>query len=245
MKQIKYLRFTGMQRSGNHAIIKWVWYNFCESQMKRIHSIKDIGIFHDVSQQIFFINNCQNFNSENQYIEYIINTYPSANTIFLSYENKPYVLNNNSYLIMRDFLNMLSSKIEQVKKYHPSPDSSLNNPSFYDSLINNWIQHSQFIDSNNVILYNQWILDKNYRDHISNFLYHINNLDYLDYYQAFGGGSSFIGRQKETNLESYLYRYKHLKLPSFVKNMILDNNNLCQINLKYFNINMKECLIHD
>jgi hypothetical protein len=245
MKQIKYLRFTGMQRSGNHAIIKWVWYNFCQSQMQRIYSINDISIFHDLSQQIFFINNCQNPNQENQYIQYIINTYTDTRTIFLSYENKQYVTTNSSYLIIRDFLNMLSSKVEQVKKYHHNPSSLLNEPGFYAQLIDMWIQHAQFIEANNIILYNKWILDKNYRDHISNFLYHINNLDYLDYYQAFGGGSSFIGRQKETNLESYLCRYQNLKLPQTIKNMILNNKNLCQINLEYFNINIEECFAYD
>lgn len=231
--------FYGLKRSGNHAIIKWIWYNLFQSNMYRIKEINHIsgGIFRDNISHNFFINNSK-ISIENTIISNIQSIYKIKH-LFISYEDNFYTPSLFSYLIIRDFLNMLCSRIQQVKNFNKNPELLLQDANFYYSIINTWLNHSQFIENSNTILYNRWIASKDYRDNIAINLWSINNLDHIDYSQAFGGGSSFIGRNKENNIENYLHRYRQIDIPEFAKDIILHNGQLLTINQKYFNINIK------
>lgn len=240
------LYFYGMSRSGTHAIVKWVLYNFCQEADLNIDKIDilrpypNMQAFINKSQTLLFANNFDT-SLYDSLINYICNNRSELQTLVLLYENREYNYDSYNYLIIRDFLNLLCSRIKQIKNFKVDTNR-IDNKIFYEKFITIWIQNARFIKSENTIIYNKWIQSKEYRDEMSERFFHLKNLDYLDYKQPFGGGSSFIGRNKESNITNYLNRFSLIDIPDAGKEIILSNSELLDINEEYFNINIKKIL---
>lgn len=214
----------GLSRSGNHAIIFWIINNI-------VDSISTVGqeIYIDYHNIVCYINNV---NIKNKLYQHLINT-DKFSYLFKSYEDT-YTNKNTSIVILRDFLNLLCSRYE---KFHNNKHNiCLNNQYICDlhHLIETWKQHSH--SRRKLILYNDWLVSKNYRDNISKNLIGIPNIkDKIDIISEIGQGSSF-------NDKDYLSRYKSVHLPQHMKDIILKDKELLDLNYQLFRINMQEIL---
>jgi len=217
-------------RSGNHAIIFWILENLGGIN-KKIHNC---CYWNDVTK-IFFYNNCNHikYNIVKQY-NYLIRSYEDI------YNNK--TNNNIKVIIIRDFLNLLASRI---KKYGVNLGLNSSYIQNYNVLKEMWKNHCKEITTNNKvigILYNKWLLDKNYRDNISNKLNIVNKYDNTNIVSTIGEGSSFCGINLEKVKEAYLQRYKLVNIPINIINDIKQDNELIQLNLELFDIDINELL---
>jgi hypothetical protein len=112
-----------------------------------------------------------------------------------------------------------------------------------------WKQHAKHYalkhkdsEFNNIILYNNWVSDKAYRDEIGVNIGAPNIVDAIDYVSPIGNGSSFIKVQKEQDVEKYTTRYNQFKLPDEIIELILDDQEVLDLNQQIFNININDSL---
>ena len=69
-----------------------------------------------------------------------------------------------------------------------------------------------------------------------------NSRDNMSHVTDFGGGSSFIGMRVEQDTKRYLRRWDHVKLPSAMKQAILQDKELQELNLKLFGTKLSDDL---
>lgn len=231
---MKTFRVLGMRRSGNHAIINWLLSNYnngiCITETYQDESSeKDayVPIFTN-NKNILFFNSCVEdpFWNIKDCIEF-----ENYSLILHSYEDKQfeYILEhsyNNCFndekditniIILRDPFNTFASRF----KYENS-DLFTKVDEFH---VNLWIEYAEealnitnYFDNKLIILYNEWLTNKNYRDDISKKL-GIYNYDNIYDVSKCGNGSSFIGQNLDT-VDNYLNRYKIIDLPQDIKNLL-------------------------
>jgi hypothetical protein len=216
------LKIYGLSRSGNHAIIFWMCHNISDD----IIEAKD-QVYLDKKNKICFVNNAEIYSTEFRKSLDI----KSYENIIKSYEDSDFIDQDNSFVILRDFLNLVCSR---YKLYHKQLGYT-ENCTGIENLIALWKRHST---SKKVILYNQWILSKSYRDEVGRIIKILNIKDKFDYVSSIGNGSSF-GGVKLYKTEDYLKRYEKIKLPKDIVEVILDDKELAQINKNLFNIEIK------
>lgn len=225
---MKEYNIYGLSRSGNHAIIFWIIHNF-------VDSITHIGnsIHIDNNRILCYINNFNTFEGQ------IKNNFPCDlfPVVIKSYEDIEFN-KNTSIIILRDFINLLSSR---YKKYQPN--ICLDNKYICDliRLINIWKQHTK--SPIKTILYNKWLVSKEYRDMVSTKIVGIdNNKDNTSYVSSFGEGSSFSDSSTRQNSFEYLTRYKKVKLPQYIIDYILQDQELLDINKQIFDLDIRAIL---
>jgi len=69
------------------------------------------------------------------------------------------------------------------------------------------------------IYYDQWLIDKTYRDSIAEEM-NMLNLDIINDLSSAGGGSSFIGMRLDSR-ENLLTRYQQIEIPDDLKEKII------------------------
>jgi hypothetical protein len=220
----------GLSRSGNHAIIFWMIHNL-------VDEVQDIGheIYIDKDRKLCYINNT------GLYHRILKNNFPydSFEYAIKSYEDRHFQT-DTTIIILRDFLNLLCSRYQ---KYNRNKcNICLDNSYICDLyfLIQVWKQHSR--SPKRIILYNEWLLSKSYRDKISKDKLNIENInDNIDYIPAIGDGSSF-GKDFIIDKQSYLKRYELVDLPQHMKKIILEDQELLDINKNIFNIDIQKLL---
>lgn len=226
----KYI-IISMQRSGHHAIIFWLLENLGGYKS----SISNNCYWNDETK-VYYYNDCNHMRYS--FIE-------NYKYLFTSFEDIYACINRNSddkiVIILRDFINMFASR---YKKF--GDKLGLNN--YYlqnlDEIIKVWKQHAKTIienyNNNNVIgiLYNKWLLNKNYRDEICEHFGIKNQKDKIDYVPTIGEGSSFIGQKLEEKKENYLNRYKNINIPSYILIKIKYDDELIELNKILFNIDL-------
>lgn len=215
----KTIKINGLCRSGNHAIIFWILNNISE--------VADAGYECYVSKnnkKICFLNNVSRIMNNINSNEYEI--------VLKSYED---VYIKDCFYIIRDFLNLISSR---YKKFGNQLGTNKNYLTNIEDIIKIW---KKMILSDNKIIYNKWIYDKNYRDEIGQMIQVENCNDKTDYVSKIGQGSSFIGIKKDSS-ENYESRYEKIKLPDFIIKKILNDKELIELNKNYFKIDMEEKL---
>lgn len=224
LNKTKNFHIYGLSRSGNHAIIFWIIHNL-------VDNVEHIGndIYTDRRNKLCFINNV---NIQNKFNNYIFSSY-DFNYIIRSYEDT-YFDDKTTAIILRDFLNLICSR---YKKYHNDKHNiCLNNYYICDLhyLIQIWKQHTKA--SNRIILYNEWLVSKLYRDQISKNIIGIeNSIDNIKKISAIGGSSTFED-------QNYLNRYSVIDLPKHMKDIILKDSELLNLNKKLFSIDIEEIL---
>jgi hypothetical protein len=217
------LKIHGLSRSGNHAIIFWMCYNISAD----IIEAKD-QVYFGKENKICFVNNEEIYSTE--FREKLDLKY--YENIIRSYEDSDFIDQDNSFIILRDFLNLICSR---YKLYHKQLGYTEKYCTGIENIITLWKKHST---SEKVILYNQWILSKEYRDKVGRMVNILNIKDNFKYVSPIGNGSSF-GGVKLYKTKDYLIRYKKIKLPKDIVEVILDDKELAQINKDLFNIDIK------
>jgi hypothetical protein len=217
------LKIYGLSRSGNHAIIFWMCHNISDDIVEA-----EDQVYFDKENKICFVNNAEIFSTEFRK-NLDIRSYEN---IIKSYEDSDLIDQDNSFVILRDFLNLVCSR---YKLYHKQLGYTEGYCIGIENLIALWKRHST---SKKVILYNQWILSKSYRDEVGRMVQILNIKDKFDYVSSIGNGSSF-GGVKLYKSEDYLKRYEKIKLPKDVVEVILDDKELAHINKDLFNIEIK------
>lgn len=221
-----------MCRSGNHCIIFWMIDN-----MGGIRDRREGTVYWNSDNHLYYYNNCSRF----QY-NYITN----YNTLIKSYEDmynkKPLEDNTTKIIILRDFLNMASSR---YRKYNPNFGLDWTYFESIDQIIHHWkLLANEIINNDNIvgILYNKWLSDKKYRDNISEKLNILNHIDNTDIIPVIGEGSSFKGVQLEDDKNKYNERYLLVKLPEYVIDKILEDDELLELNKILFGIDIRDLL---
>lgn len=218
----------GLSRSGNHAIIFWLIHNIVESV-----EMIDSSVFIDPNRILCYINNL-NIYEGTMKIKFPRDMFPVQ---IVSYEDVEF-MQDTSLIILRDFGNLLASR---YKKHQPS--IGLNNNYICDllRLIEVWKQHTR--SPKRTILYNKWLVSKEYRDMVStNVLGVPNTNDKTDYVSSLGSGSSFSNRHIRQNEIDYLTRYQQVLLPEYIKRHIIKDDELIQLNKKIFGIDLQNTL---
>jgi hypothetical protein len=160
------LKIYGLSRSGNHAIIFWMCHNISDD----IIEAKD-QVYLDEKNKICFVNNAEIYSTEFRKSLDI----KSYENIIKSYEDSDFIDQDNSFVILRDFLNLVCSR---YKLYHKQLGYTEGYCIGIKNLISLWKRHST---SKKVILYNQWILSKSYRDEVGRIINILNIKDICVY----------------------------------------------------------------
>ena len=221
----------GLSRSGNHAIIFWIIHNL-------VDEVFDIGhnIYIDKNYKLCYINNV---NMYDKYNEIKIN-FPTDifKNVIKSYEDL-YFNKTTSVIILRDFLNLLCSRYKKYQKNICFDTKYICDLLF---LIEVWKQHTR--GSRIAILYNKWLVSKDYRDNICKNLLKSNNVvDKIDYIPDIGGGSSFSGTNPVDDKTVYESRHRDITLPDYMIDHLIKDTELLELNEKFFNINIKKELM--
>jgi hypothetical protein len=219
---MKIYDITGLCRSGNHAIIFWIIHNLVDDIVP-----VDPYLFIK-NQQLCFLNNA------NHKPGYFNNNYwiRQFDIVIKSYEDK-YASKNTSLIIVRDFLNLLSSRYKKYQPHIGLDQNYIYNSLYY--LIDVWKQHIKC--KSKIIKYNSWLVSKDYRDYISKNIISIPNVaDNISYMSDIGEGSSFDDH-------NFLERYKLVTLPKYMIDQILTDKELLQLNKEIFNIDIEQCLL--
>jgi len=218
------INFCGLCRSGNHPIIFWLLSNIAPPEKLN----KEKQIWHDpVSNKYVFINNVNNL------LRSSIDFSTNYKKLIYSFEDI-YLIENNTYYICRDFLNMMASRIKKWPPFGSNYAGSLQN------VMNIWINHNTH-GSPYAIYYNKWLTDKDYRDEVASRFGLENNDTNFSQVSDIGEGSSFVG-EKLDEKENYMKRYKNVEFHPMVKSLILNNKELIRINKRIYNIDIEECL---
>lgn len=223
MQQID-INFYSLCRSGHHAIIFWFLKNIGKYETNDPEKIYTI-----VDKNLYYFNNTTTFQYQ----------YPKDyDWLIKNSEDVFYFYGPKNFVIVRDFLNLIASR---YKMWGDSIGYSSNNYiTDINLLISVWKQHVSRAKRhpNNIIFYNKWILNKEYRDAVSDFIGYPNINDDTTYVPMMGNGSSFIGINKEENPNNYNQRFKQILLPENLILAILTDYELVEMNKFYFDIDL-------
>ena len=223
--QKEYIIYS-MQRSGHHAIIFWLIENMGGYTKK----IDNCSYWND-EKELYYYNDCNHVPFQKK---------KKFNICLRSYEDildLPNESANNSVkiIILRDFVNMIISRYKKFGTQLGFNNYYLQN---LESIIGMWKAQAKDIINQRAIgiLYNKWVIDKEYRDDISKKL-GFENLDKTDYVPTMGDGSSFCGMRLEMNKDSYNQRFDKLMLPASMVAKIRLDRELAELHVKLFGKN--------
>lgn len=218
------VNFYSLCRSGHHAIIYWFLKN-----LGTLTTIIEDQKYQITNEPIYFYNNVTLYNLE----------HPSNYKLLVkNFEDEYYFYNKNSFVIIRDFLNLICSRYKiwgSQLSYDPE-----NCISGIYLLIDVWKQYvlAAELHPDNAIVYNKWLTDKEYRNHVSKNIGYLNIKDDTTTVPPFANGSSFIGIAKETDISKYTNRYQQIKLPDDIVAVILNDDELLELNKNVFNMDL-------
>ena len=219
---MKNINFFSLCRSGHHAVIFWLINNLggCEEET---HLQK----YTNIETGLVYYNNIGVYKP----------TFPKKyNWLITNTEDQEFISGENNIVIVRDFYNLLASR---YKKYGEllglrEKDYITN----LQNLVATWKQHAKVLLAfpEKGISYNFWLKGKSYRDSVASRFGIPNEVDNINYVPSIGGGSSFVGVQKEKDIESYLHRYKQIELPENIAGEIAADKELEDFNLALHNL---------
>ena len=227
------LIFTSFGRSGHHAIIFWILNNlggYTEHD-------KDF-IFTNEQLKLYYYNGVSNPMRAKLF------TFPVTYNFLFKSKEDTLIIEEHEISVIRDFLNMTCSRYE----YGFGLWGVLGNHSHLktlDDYISAWKLHARrfLAKQEKCISYNHWLQSLDYRNTVCKNLFIENKIDNTSYVPVMGNGSSFIGRFKEADYKKYLTRYNQVKLPSYLKEAILGDEELLILNKDIFDIDIKNILI--
>ena len=253
----KKVNFFSIRRSGHHAVMFWYLRKYdldLSPASPNSHHYCSLD-----RKSICFYNNCHG--AENSWLDYAnlekLDRNPSL--LVRNYEDKEIQnlnFNGEQIIIMRDVLNLISTRYKKLEKLIEIRKNRYTQKEIVDKFVNFsiqevpfiiklWKKHYETVTKNpqiKLILYNKWLISKEYREQISNLLNVTKNIDDIDYVPMHGTGSSFIG-QKLDKVQNYLSRYKQVKLPKKITSLLLNDEILLQINKEIFELDIKNALM--
>ena len=225
------IEFTGMKRSGNHAIILWMMRNISQTVELNIVNPQATYSSHNC---IFF--NCLNHTkfsesherekrleieselNKRKYDWYIV-SYEDCH-IGKKYNWLPYKFDKTyKFSIVRDIKNLLASRLKKLDSYYNKIKKIDPDMEIYPSFFDHYISHKNW---KNIIYYDKWLVDENYRDSICEIL-NVKNLDFNQNVTVEGHGSSFVGYKLDI-VENLLNRKSMYKIPDKYLNKIKELN---------------------
>lgn len=184
----------GTRRSGHHGIIGWMKHNFDNAYGKEnVHYLNDLTNNHGLRGD-GLINKVKDIEQS------------GAKFLFVSYEDEFTSVtrlpeySTTKFVVIRDILNNAASRY----KAHPRGAMLIS-----EKYVNIWKEHGNF---HRLIRYEDFLMNKEERDSFSK-SFGVDNIDVTDDLTYCSNiGSSFIGRQIDTN-DNYLNRYSMIELP--------------------------------
>ena len=193
----KEIRFIGLRRSGNHAVLHWI-----RAQEPNAKFLNNVSVetspfrhyhlhfphkgFHDEAWGTFKPKECFIYSYEDHSLAEIVNSKTEKrHDLYIGKTQNRYDI-----LVLRDPFNLLASRLR--KGYLDVKTEGI-------TLIEMWIEHAKeyvgetsYLTNKKVTInYNQWFLDKGYRQEIAVALDVEFSDSGLDYVSSYGGGSSF------------------------------------------------------
>lgn len=186
-----------MRRSGNHAIIEWLIHSLSGGEDRFVLEKNTLII----RGKVGFINDCANRDLEpymKKYsamnMKYVIVNYEDVKTDLSVWETV-----SQPIVIVRDVINVVASRFKRNWSIMKCDDL------FFDT----WVENA---NHPNVLKYESWLEDVNYRNDFINTNFGIKNLDFTSYVPEFGHGSSFVGGNLDS-VDNLLSRYNQVDLP--------------------------------
>ncbi|MEM0979381.1 MAG: hypothetical protein AAGH78_03810 [Cyanobacteria bacterium P01_H01_bin.58] len=193
----KEIRFIGLRRSGNHAVLHWI-----RAQEPNAKFLNNVSVetspfrhyhlhfphkgFHDEAWGTFTPKDCFIYSYEDHSLAEIVNSKTEKrHDLYIGKTQNRY-----DVLVLRDPFNLLASRLR--KGYLDVKTEGI-------TLVEMWIEHAKeyvgetsYLTNKEVTInYNQWFLDKDYRQEIAAALDIKFSDSGLDYVSSYGGGSSF------------------------------------------------------
>lgn len=219
-------KFYSLCRSGNHAIIFWIINNIDSIDLN--NSIPGIIYRSITPNKLVFVNNINHPVPESVLIP------SNFDNTFVSYEDilPDYTNTDNSLIIIRDFYNTVASRYKLWQPY-----LGIKNQKYIleiQEFIETWKNMAELCLSNkiNYIVYNKWISCKTYRDNIMKAIFNTSNTNDIISFVPDIIGSSYIGKNLESDYRNYLNRYAVTSIPKIWKDIIDSDNNLLSLNTK-------------
>jgi len=192
---MKVVQLYGLRRSGTHAVINWLRYNFStQEETKRVGFLNNLIELREKFQPSYewSLENC----------DVLLTTYEDTNL-----KIDLVGVDSHKIVLIRDIYNLAASRLKRG-----SDDMKIDG-----NFVDLWLQYSS---SPNLFKYEDFLLNKDKRDELCERL-GVENLDYTDGVMLNGGGSSFVGVKLDTK-ENYLSRYKMVEFPEKVSKLLSD-----------------------
>ena len=226
------IEFTGMRRSGNHAIIFWMLQNLSSlDKFKVIQTVDHLSYTNHCeiisTDEFIYFNNVNPARADDVYNTLKVKR---PKWIIISYEdchvdysvNLPYEFENTyKFSIVREVRNLIASRLKRLVVNLNSETPLM--PHYYMWVYKGFFSH--YISHKNwktPIFYDKWLVDKNYRDSICDIV-KVCNVDKTNYVSPFGNGSSFVGVQLDKP-ENLLNRKDSFKIPEPILKRIEELN---------------------
>lgn len=226
------IEFTGMRRSGNHAIIFWMLQNLSNLDNFKVKQYVDESSYINhceiiSTDEFLYFNNvnlrrCDDVHKtlSRERRKWIIISYEDCHVnygITLPYEFE----NRYKFSIVRDVRNLVASRLKRLEinknnENHIIPNSYM---IIFKGFFQYYISHKNW---KTPIFYDKWLVDKNYRDSICDIV-KVPNVDKTNYVSPFGNGSSFVGVQLDKP-ENLLNRKDSFKIPEPILKRIEELN---------------------
>lgn len=195
------IEFYGTRRSGHHAIIGWLKFNFDAkygkdkvaylNDLMNNHSLRGDALQHRI------------YEIERSGAEYLFVSYEDELTTVTRLPN----YKTKKYVILRDIKNNVASRY----KAHPKGAMLVS-----EKYVEIWKEHARFPDK---IRYEDFLTSKPIRDAFS-LKVGAENIDVTDDVNYCSNiGSSFVGRTKDTT-DNYLNRFSMIELPEYIHQLI-------------------------
>lgn len=229
--------FIGMQRSGNHAILNWIFSQFKDPKcfLNFVLTSKDPFVFfHNKGTLRDFVYQ-EFFEKANIFAEQL-GFHSKKNLLLYSYEDEflaqvfsdrfqkhhdAWVGQSESQtvvLLLRDPFNLFASRLKtnndfMLKHSLRTPEGRANVVKLWKEYAREFCGKTDLISCNKIMInYNDWITNLSYRKNIAEKL----NVDEysdssLDIVPSIGGGSSFSGTKKVPSKAELLSRWKTFK----------------------------------
>jgi hypothetical protein len=217
-----FMHFFGLRRSGNHAVIHWLWRGLEDGDKHSVllaNSVADALNSSNPYSRLDYLRR----EIERSRPDYVILGYEDcsfARRHDLKHYKKLSSGNSRQVLLLRSFPNLIASQIQ--RRHNLGKAGALRVPIWRLSLAairDLWVEYAKTIASEKEkngfvsVLYDRWFNDRKYRDEIGNQLGFANRDTGLDYVPEFGEGSSFdgISFQGEGSAMSVLGRWRMFK----------------------------------
>jgi len=240
---------NGLARSGNHLFITWLLSSFDENSTCYLNNVKlnKINFFDNINinklikkslissdnnlgekiddnikKNLMLRNNSIKFIKRDNNINNLILSVENQNLEMLYEIEKKFPLANKVYkiIIIRDLLNLLSSRIESEKVLEIKPNNN-----YYQTdkiTIDYWLNNIKSINDNNFIVfnYNKFICLPEFKNNLAKQL-NIKNNNLKITFNKFGitKGSSF---KDSLNKTDYFLRWKHYLDNDLIKHIMAD-----------------------